>query len=154
MDSYKEKIKKYIKDNHIKSEHLSFKTSCHSVEEAAQAVNASAEDFVKNICLIDKEGNLIVAIVKGEDRASTKKIGKVLGIERPRTADPQEILEKTGFICGGVPSFGYVATFLIDPKVMEKEAIYSGGGSEKSLIKISPQELLKANQGQVIKIRK
>jgi len=37
---------------------------------------------------------------------------------------------------------------------MEKEVVYSGGGSEKSLIKISPQELLKANQGQVIKIRK
>ena len=154
MDLYEEKIKKYIKGKHIKAEHLSFKTSCHSVEEAMQAVNTSVEDFVKNICLIDKEGNLIVAIVKGEDRASTKKIGKVLGIERPRTADPQEILEKTGFICGGVPSFGYVATFLIDLKVMEKETIYTGGGSEKSLIKISPQELLKANQGQVIKIRK
>jgi Cys-tRNA(Pro)/Cys-tRNA(Cys) deacylase len=153
MDSYEEKIKKYIKDCNIKAEHLSFETSCHSVEEAVQTVNASIEDFVKNICLIDKKGNLIVAIVKGEDRVSTKKIGKVLGIERPRTANPQEILEKTGFICGGVPSFGYVATFLIDPKVMEKEIIYSGGGSEQSLIKISPQELLKANQGQVI-IRK
>ena len=154
MDSYEEKIKKYIKDNHIKAEHLSFETFCHSVEEAVQTVNASVEDFVKNICLIDKEGNLIVAIVKGEDRASTKKIGKILGIERPRIASPQEILEKTGFICGGVPSFGYQATFLIDPKVMEKVAVYSGGGSEKSLIKISPQELLKANQNQVIKIRK
>ena len=154
MNPYEEKIKKYIKNNHIKAEHLSFKTSCHSVEEAVQTVNASIEDFVKNICLIDKKGNLIVAIVKGEDRVSTKKIGKVLGIERPRTANPQEILEKTGFICGGVPSFGYLATFLIDPKVMEKEIVYSGGGSEKSLIKISPQELLKANQGQVIKIRK
>ncbi|HZK12795.1 MAG TPA: YbaK/EbsC family protein [Atribacterota bacterium] len=154
MDSYEEKIKKYIKNNHIKAEHLSFKTSCHSVEEAVQTVNASIEDFVKNICLIDKKGNLIVAIVKGEDRVSTKKIGKVLGIERPRTANPQEILEKTGFICGGVPSFGYQATFLIDPKVMEKVAVYSGGGSEKSLIKISPQELLKANQGQVIKVKK
>ena len=109
---------------------------------------------MKNICLIDKEGDLIVAIVKGEDRASTKKVGKALGIERPRTANPQEILEKTGFICGGVPSFGYSATFLIDPKVMEKEVVYSGGGSEKSLIRISPQELQKANQGQVVKIRK
>jgi prolyl-tRNA editing enzyme YbaK/EbsC (Cys-tRNA(Pro) deacylase) len=154
MDSYEEKIKKYIKDYHIKAKHLSFKTSCHSVGEAARTVNASAEDLVKNICLIGKEGNLIVAIVKGEDRASTKKIGKALGIERPRTANPQEILEKTGFICGGVPSFGYLATFLIDRKVMEKEVVYSGGGSEKSLIRISPQELQKANQGQVVKIRK
>jgi prolyl-tRNA editing enzyme YbaK/EbsC (Cys-tRNA(Pro) deacylase) len=154
MDSYEEKIKKYIKDNNIKAEHLSFETSCHSVEEAARTVNASAEDLVKNICLVDKEGNLIVAIVKGEDRASTKKIGKALGIERPRTANPQEILEKTAFICGGVPSFGYPATFLIDPKVMEKKIVYSGGGSEKSLIKISPQELQKANQGQVVRIKK
>ena len=154
MNPYEEKIKKYIKDNNIKAEHLSFKTSCHSVAEAVQAINASAEDFVKNICLVDDQGNLIVAIVKGENRASTSKIGRQLGIERPRTANPQEILQKTGFICGGVPSFGYLATFLIDPKVMEKEVVYSGGGSEKSLIKISPQELLKANQGQIIKIRK
>ncbi len=74
MNSYEEKInKKYIKDNHIKAEHLAFETSCHSVEEAARTVNASAEDFVKDICLVDKKGNLIVAIVKGEDRASTRK---------------------------------------------------------------------------------
>jgi len=117
MNPYEEKIKKYIKDNNIKTEHLSFKTSCHSVEEAARTVNASAEDLVKNICLLDKEGNLIVAIVKGEDRASSKKIGKALGIEPPRTANPQEILQKTGFICGGVPSFGYPATFLISVRV-------------------------------------
>lgn len=93
MNPYEEKIKKYIKDNNIKAEHLSFETSCHSVEEAVQAVKASAEDFVKNICLIDNEGNLIVAIVKGENRASTSKISRQLGIERPRTANPQEILQ-------------------------------------------------------------
>ena len=154
MNPYEEKIKQYIQDHHLPAEHLSFLTSCHSVEEAAKSVRASAEDLVKNICLIDSQGNLIVAIVKGEDRVSLKKIGKVLGIEAPRPANPEEILEKTSYICGGVPSFGYKATFLIDPKAMEKEMVYSGGGSENSLIKISPQELQKANQGKVVKIRK
>ena len=120
MNPCEEKIKKYIKDCHIKAIHLSFKTTCHSVEEAVRTVNTSAEDFVKNICLVDKEGNL----------------------------------KKTGFICRGVPSFGCLVTFLIDLKVMEKEVVCSGGGSEKSLIRISPQELRKANQGQVVRIRK
>ena len=143
-----------MKEKNIQAEHLSFKTSCHSVEEAARTVNASPEDFVKNICLMDTEKKLIVAIVKGEDRISTKKIGKILDIERPKTATPQEILEKTGYICGGVPSFGYTATFLIDARVMDKEIIYSGGGSENSLIKLSPVELQKANQGQIARIRK
>ncbi len=37
---------------------------------------------------------------------------------------------------------------------MDKEVVYSGGGSQNSLIKISPVELQKANQGQIIRIRK
>lgn len=154
LDKYEEKICRFIDDNNILAEHLSFKESCHSVEDAARTVDAKPEDFVKNICLIDQDGRLIIAIVKGEDRASTTKVGKILNIERPQPAKPDEILEKTGYICGGVPSFGFKATFLIDPKVMEKEVVFTGGGSVSSLIKISTKELQQANKGKVARIRK
>ena len=154
MNEFEEKIKKFIQDNNIEAEHLSFKQSCHSVEEAARAANITREDFIKNICLIDSQGNLIVAIVKGEDKASMKRVAKALNIEKPRLATPEEILEKTGYPCGGVSSFGYQAKFLIDPRVMEKEIVYTGGGSETSLIKIPTKELQKANNGQIVRIRK
>ena len=154
MNDYEEKLKAYMKEKHIFVEHLSFEQSCHSVEEAAKAANTNTDDFVKNICMIDSNGNLIVAIVKGEDRASTSRVEKALNIERPRTATPEEILQKTGFPCGGTPSFGYTATFLVDPRVMEKEVVYSGGGSENSLVKISSKELLKSNGGTVVRVRK
>ncbi len=154
MNLYEEKLKTFLQTNNIQGEHLSFDQSCHSVEEAAQAANASPRDFVKNICLIDGSENIIVAIVKGEDRVSTSRVGEALGIARPRTATPEEILEKTGYPCGGTPSFGYPATFLIDPRVMEMETVYTGGGSENSLVKISPQEIQKVNQGQVVRVRK
>jgi Cys-tRNA(Pro)/Cys-tRNA(Cys) deacylase len=154
MNSYEEKLKEFLQANNIQGQHLSFNQSCHSVEEAALAAKASPQDFVKNICMIDSEGNLIVAIVKGEDRASTTYVGKALNIERPRTATPDEILEKTGYPCGGTPSFGYQAKFLIDPRVMEMETVYSGGGSENSLVKISAKELQKANHGQIMKVQK
>src|SRR3989344_8002158 len=134
---YEEKLKKYLKDNNIKAEHITFNSSCHSVEEAAKAANANTDDFVKNICMIDSNGNLIIAIVKGEDRASTSRVEKALNIERPIVATPEEILKKTGYPCGGTPSFSYNAKFLIDPKVMKKEQVYTGGGSENSLVKIS-----------------
>ncbi len=154
MNEFEEKIKKFIQDNNIEAEHLSFKQSCHSVEEAARAANVTREDFIKNICLIDSQGNLIVAIVKGEDKASMKRVAKALNIEKPRLATPEEILEKTGYPCGGVSSFGYQAKFLIDPRVMEKDIVYTGGGSETSLIKIPTKELQKANNGQIVRIRK
>ena len=154
MNEYEEKLKKYMKENCVVGEHLSFGQSCHSVEEAAQAANANNHDFVKNICMIDSNGNLIVAIVKGEDRASTSRVEKTLNIERPRIATSEEILQKTSYPCGGTPSFGYNATFLVDPRVMEKEVVYSGGGSENSLVKISTKELQKANKGKIVRVRK
>jgi len=149
-----EKLKKYMTKNNIQGEHLSFSQSCHTVKEAAATANISPFDFVKNICMIDSNGELIVAIIKGEDRASTSQVARELNIERPRLATPEEILEKTGYPCGGTPSFGYIAKFLIDPKVMEKEIIYTGGGSKYSLVKISTKELVKINNAQIFKVRK
>lgn len=154
MNQYEEKLKTYLRENNIAAEHLTFTESCHSVEDAAQAVKASADDFVKNICMICADGSLITAIVKGEDRVSTGLVGKALKIERPRMAKPEEILEKTGYICGGTPSFGYQAIFLVDERVMEKDFIFTGGGSENSLLKISTKDLQKANGAAILRIRK
>jgi Cys-tRNA(Pro)/Cys-tRNA(Cys) deacylase len=155
MDQYEEKLKSFIKERSMQCEHMVFSQSCHSVEEAARAARADPEDFVKNICMVDSEGRPIIAIVKGEDRASTSRVARVLGLdERPRTATPEEILEKTGYPCGGVPSFGCDAEYLIDPRVMEKQYVWTSGGSEMSLIRISPEDLQKANKGRVVRIRK
>jgi len=154
MGEFGEKLKKYTEENSIHAEYLSFEQSCHSVKEAAKAAGAEREDFVKNICMVDATGGIIVAIVKGEDRASTSRAAKALGIEKPRIAEPAEILKKTGYPCGGVPSFGFEAKFLIDPRVMEKEIVISSGGSEKSLIRISPKEIQRASNGRVERVRK
>ncbi len=154
MDEFGEKLKKYMKENSVNAECLSFKQSCHSVEEAAKATNASKEDFVKNICMVDAEGDIIVAIVKGENRASTSRVAKAFSIEKPRIATPEEILGKTGYPCGGVPSFGFNARFIIDRKVMERKIVISSGGSEKSLIRISPKEIQRANNGRIARARK
>ena len=149
-----QRLKRYLESNGSDAEHISFDQSCHSVAEAAIAAKCAETDLVKNICLIDEEQNLIVAVVKGEHRASTSRVAKALDIERPRTAAPEEILELTGYPCGGTPSFGYRARFLVDPKVMEKEVVYSGGGSPCSLVRISSAELLKLSGAKVVRLRK
>jgi len=154
MNQYEEKLQNYIANKGIPAKQLVLEKTCHSVQEAADAVGASPDDLVKNICMIDSENNLIVAIVKGEDRVSTTRIGKVLNIATPRIASEDEVLDMTGFPCGGVPSFGFTATFIIDPKVLEKDMIYTGGGSPYSLVWLSSQDLQKANNGLIARIRK
>ncbi|MFH0849546.1 MAG: YbaK/EbsC family protein, partial [Candidatus Bathyarchaeota archaeon] len=64
------------------------------------------------------------------------------------------ILEKTGYPVGGTPAFGYPATFLMDPRVMEWSHVYSGGGSDTALTYMSTGEMLRANDGKVVRVRK
>ena len=46
MNQYEAKLKKFLQDNNIQGEHLSFNQSCHSVEDAAKTANANTDDFV------------------------------------------------------------------------------------------------------------
>jgi Cys-tRNA(Pro)/Cys-tRNA(Cys) deacylase len=154
MSEYEAKLKAYIREHGIDARHMSFNQSTHSVEEATRAVGAEPEDFIKSICMVTGGSSLVVAIVKGEDRASTGRVSKALGIKDVRIAKPDEVLEKTGYPVGGTPAFGYTATFLMDPRVMEMERVYSGGGSDTSLIYMSTVEMLKANNGKVVRARK
>ncbi len=154
MDDYEYKLKQFMAAGSLEAEQLSFEQSCHSVAEAAAAVGTEPEHFVKNICMTDTQGQVIVAIVKGEDRASTSRVARALQTERVRTMTPDEMLVKTGYPCGGTPSFGFAATFLVDPRVMQKDEVYTGGGSETALVRVSPQVLLRANGGRVVRVRK
>ena len=64
MNTFEQRLQAYLQEQHIQAEHLSFDKPCHSVEEAARAVNASPQELVKSICLLDNDGQLITAIVK------------------------------------------------------------------------------------------
>jgi prolyl-tRNA editing enzyme YbaK/EbsC (Cys-tRNA(Pro) deacylase) len=154
MNEYEKKLREYIQDNHVKAEVLSFNQSTHSVSAAAETVGAKPEDFVKSICMIGPKDDLIVAIVKGEHRVSRSRVAKALGIELPRLAKPHEMIKKSGYPIGGTPAFGYDAIFLMDPAVLIKEKVYSGGGSEKSLVLMSSEEMKKTNRAMVTRVRK
>lgn len=154
MGIYEDKLNSFLKENSSDAKILIFDKSCHSVEEAAKTSKTNPSDFIKSICLIDSNDNLLVAIVKGEDRVSTTIIGKSFDIERPRIATPKEMLDKTGYPCGGTPPFGYNAVFLIDPRVIEKNIVYGGGGSECALVKVQTSELIRLNKGKIIRVSK
>ncbi|MEK6959613.1 MAG: YbaK/EbsC family protein [Nanoarchaeota archaeon] len=154
MEPHEARLKRFMQDNHIRGELLHFEQSCHSAQEAAAAVNAQPHELVKSICLIDDKGDLIVAIVTGDNRVNLTNVANILGIEKPRPATTEEILRRTGYPCGGTPPIGYAATFLIDTNVMALENVYAGGGSEHSLVKISTKDMRDCNNGSVCEIRK
>ena len=104
--------------------------------------------------MLDANDDLIVAIVRGDDRASTSRVAKGLGTERPRTAEAAAILDKTGYPCGGTSAFGYFARFLVDPRVVERKEVYTGGGSDSLLSGYHPGNCRKPIRRNVVRVRK
>ncbi|HXE71415.1 MAG TPA: YbaK/EbsC family protein [Candidatus Nitrosotenuis sp.] len=154
METGEQRLKSYMEQAGIPGEHLVFAGSCHSVAEAAEAAGVRPEDMVKSICMVGDQDEWIVALIRGEDTASTTRLGRVLGIPPPRLASAPEILARTGYPCGGTPPFGYPARFVVDPRVLEKEWVYGGGGSPRSLVRVPSQALVWANQALVARIRR
>jgi prolyl-tRNA editing enzyme YbaK/EbsC (Cys-tRNA(Pro) deacylase) len=153
-DAYADRLQAFLEERSVQGELLRFTQSTHSVAEACEATGARPEDFVKNICLITTEGSLVVAIVKGEDRVNYDLVARAAGTRRVHPASPAEILAMTGFPCGGTPSFGFPARVIVDPRVMEMETVYTGGGSEQALMRVSPAEILRHSGASIIPIRK
>lgn len=154
LEPQEEKLYRYIGANGIDAEHLIFETSCHTAAEAADSAGATLEDLVKNVCFVTETGAFLVVIVKGEDRVDAKRVAQLTGCRKPKHAPADAVLVHTGYAVGGVPSFGYDATILIDDRVLERPWILTGGGSDRSLVKIAVPELVRASGGRVETVRK
>ncbi len=150
--NYEEKLRKYLEEHKSTAEQLTFPTSCHSVAEAAVAAKTSPEDFIKSIVFI-AESEAVIAIVRGVHKADPQKVSEYLGKEA-RIARPEEVLEKTSYPIGGVPPVGTGVKTLIDTEVMKQKAVIGGGGSDKALLKITTEEILRLTGGEIVSVRK
>ena len=150
---YLAKLKIYLEENNVKYNLLKFDQSVATSVEATTQIGEKAEDIVKSIVFY-KNDNVIVAMVRKEDRVDKSKISKILDLTGIKLCSPEETLEKTGYPAGGVPPLSFKAQFLIDKKAAEKKEIIAGGGNPNTLIKIKTQELLRLNKARIVDIRK
>ena len=148
-------LQKYIQQSGISAEILTMNGDVHSVLAASKELGTPPSSFIKTIVFVSSECGVILAIVKGTDRASSKRIGKILGIESPKLGTTEEALKLTGYEVGGTPPVSIQNTqVLIDPKVMEMEKVVGGGGTRRHLLQISPKDIVQATGAKILRIRK
>jgi len=80
-------------------------------------------------------------VVLGNCNIDLEKVSKITELSL-ELATPNQTLEITGYNVGGVPPITiFGVKTIIDKLVMEKEIVYSGGGDDHSMLKISPKEI-------------
>jgi prolyl-tRNA editing enzyme YbaK/EbsC (Cys-tRNA(Pro) deacylase) len=138
-----DKLKRYIEAHNIKCEHLRFDNPVHTAEEAANATGAPVGLITKSVIFRDANGATVVGLVPAGFRVSVSKLESASARSGLVLTDSDETYKRTGYPAGGVPCFGYEALFVMDPLVEQNDCIYTGGGSEYSLLKITVADVLR-----------
>ena len=83
-------------------------------------------------------------MVQGDRRIDLRKLRRVLKADYVRLAKPGEVLKLLGIRIGAIsPLLNSMKRIrcVMDERILTKERILAGGGSEKTLISIRPKDL-------------
>lgn len=151
----------FLNSRKVDARQLRFERPCGSVAEAAEAAGARVDQFVKSVALLAPDGygeTLVVGVVKGEDRLDPARLADALSLDAPpRLARPDELRAYAGYPAGGLPPLGYEARIVLDERVLDEPRVCAGGGSDRALLDVAPDALLRSGGGRdahVARIRK
>ena len=146
-------LSEYIQEQGIQGEILHLSVPTPTVEAAAQAVNTSPEQIIKSILFL-VDDLPVLAIASGKSIIDRRAIADLfhVGKKRVKLASPEMVLEISGYEVGAMPPFGHrqPLTTLIDRRVLDSTESYAGGGSENALIRLDPQEILRATNARIL----
>ena len=138
--NYSEHLRTTLVSKGIWHRFIEFNEPVRTVEEAARKV--SADKIIKSIVLVGSDKKPILAILPAKNKISYKKIKTLLKVKDVRLAQPDEVLEHSGYPVGGVPPFNKISRILLDPTVRRNARSIAGGGDPDKLVELETRDML------------
>jgi prolyl-tRNA editing enzyme YbaK/EbsC (Cys-tRNA(Pro) deacylase) len=143
----------FMESHAIQGEILRLDVPTPTVESAAQAVNARAEQIIKSILFV-VDGQPVLAIACGTSNISRRPIADYFGVGKKhvKLATPEVVLEVSGYEVGAMPPFGHrqALNTLVDRRLLDLRVAYAGGGAENALVCLEPQEIVRVTGATVL----
>ncbi len=146
-------LQRYIEEQGIDAQLLRDMGETATVIDAARALGVAPEQIIKTLIFL-VDGNPVVYITNGPQRVDARVLARHFGVGRKKVklADAATVLALTGYPAGGVPPFGHRTRMpvLIDARVLSLPVVYGGGGNDRTMVCIAPEELVRATGATVL----
>lgn len=121
--------------------------TCHSAQEAADAIGCALGQIVKSIALVCDTSS-VVALLPGDLRADVDRIARLVGASKGRIATAVEVERITGFVPGTVAPFPLAAVhhILVERRLLQQRVVWAGAGSDRHMVALAPRELLRLSR--------
>jgi prolyl-tRNA editing enzyme YbaK/EbsC (Cys-tRNA(Pro) deacylase) len=146
-----ERVAAFLREAGAEARLEQFDVGTPTARGAAEAVGCTLEQIVKSIVLVC-DGAPVMALVPGDRRGDVTKVAHLMGAERARIANPDEVEAATGFTPGAVGPFALAAgtRILVERSLLSSPILWVGAGSDRHMAALTPVELLRLTRGEAV----
>jgi len=135
-------IKKFLEENHVHydyKEHEEVRTS----EEAARARGEDIKIGAKAM-ILKADDKFVMMVLSAAKKINSRRVKEILSAKNLRFATPEEVMQLTGCLPGGVPPFANIfgLDFLLDKTVAANEFMAFNAGERTKSLKIRTRDYL------------
>lgn len=125
------------------------------VEEAAVERGVPTRQIVKTLLVRRPDGGHVIALVRGDQRLSLKKLARLVGVKSLEMAPAPDVPRVTGYQIGAVAPLGLrradVAIY-VDQHILEESRVSISAGRHDAGLELHSENLVRAVRGQVADI--
>lgn len=128
---------------------VTYPEGTRTAQDAADAIGCRVGQIVKSLVFmaVDDQGERpVLALTSGARRVDTAALATLLGVDRVRKANADEVREATGFAIGGTPPFGHERSLetVLDPHLAAFEEVWAAAGTPTDVFRLTPDDLRRA----------
>lgn len=148
-------MQRFIDRHQIEATILPMAEHTPTVPDAARALQVEPEQIIKSLVFVI-QGEPLLVINNGLAKVDQRKVATRLGVGRKQVkfAGAEEALAITGYVVGSMPPFGHRQKLrtLVDPVITAYPIIFGGGGDTNAMLRLTPAELLRVTQAELVDV--
>jgi Cys-tRNA(Pro) deacylase len=147
-----ERVRAYLEAKNPQLSIIVLEDNTSTAPLAAQALGTEVGQIAKSILFKTKSESYLMVVSAGDVRLDSKAIKETVG-EKVRMANPEEVLEITGFNVGGVCPFALrrEVPIYLDESLKRYNIVYAAAGTGHTALPISYEELMRITGGRACK---
>lgn len=152
--SVNERLMALVHDHGVTAELIRPGVPMPTVPLAAAAIGVAEEQIIKSLLFCAPDRTCLLAIACGTAKIDRHRLSDASGLPKLKLADPATVLAITGFAAGGVAPVGHLTRVpvFVDRRVADLPWVYGGGGTEETLLKIRPGDIIRLTNATVAEI--
>lgn len=126
-----------------------------NVKEAAAERGVAEQEVVKSLLVRGLDKKHALALVRGDQRLSLKKLARVAGVKAFEMAPADDVSRITGYQIGAVAPLGLRRSdvpIYVDHHILEQARVSISAGRHDAGLELATEDLIQAVKGQVADI--